>query len=156
MSKEAFDVLEDVKERNCENCDFRNEKYKILGCRLHNRQTRAGNCCSCHQFENEYKCHKRSFKYCEKCEVPISLKVLKELPSQICPDCLGYFEEGNDLEYPVSNETCKCGKKMYELSVKDADGYDIYEYLCTDPECDKKLIIQKCQHCEHESRWWEK
>jgi hypothetical protein len=44
---------------------------------------------------------------------------------------------------------------MHELKEREEGEYGIYEYLCTDPECDKKLIVQVCRHCEHEMRWWE-
>lgn len=52
--------LENLKERNCSNCYYRNEKYKILACRLHNRQVKPDFCCQLHWFgiEEEAKIKK--------------------------------------------------------------------------------------------------
>ena len=120
--------LETLTERNCGNCYHRNEKYKILGCKLHNKQTKLENCCSSHVFDLEQE---------EKQE-----------------------REEEGLDYPISGEMCECGKPMYDLgqrkiSLGNDDGYDYYDFLCTDEGCDKKLIIKVCQHCEHEMRWYE-
>lgn len=44
-------ALTEMKERNCGNCQYRNEKYKILGCKLQNKQTKQDYCCILHSFE---------------------------------------------------------------------------------------------------------
>jgi len=45
------DAINKLKERNCGNCLHRNEKYKILGCDLRNKQVKKHNSCSSHQFD---------------------------------------------------------------------------------------------------------
>jgi len=44
------DDLKQMKERNCGNCYHRNEKYKILGCKVHNKQVSKEHCCPIHVF----------------------------------------------------------------------------------------------------------
>lgn len=44
--------LEKMKERNCSNCYNRNEKHKILACKIHNKQVSPKYCCPLHTFES--------------------------------------------------------------------------------------------------------
>lgn len=43
--------LENMRERNCENCRYSNTKYKILTCKLLNKQTTKEYCCVLHFFK---------------------------------------------------------------------------------------------------------
>lgn len=45
--------LERLRERNCANCYHLNSKYKILGCKIHNRQITKDYCCVLHFFQLE-------------------------------------------------------------------------------------------------------
>jgi len=120
--------LDELKERNCGNCRHRNDKYKILGCSLLNKQTKKEKCCSLHlsDEENQGTDNKHS-------------------------------ENEDLLDYPISDEKCKCGKPMYELPKRDDffEDDEEYAYLCTDEDCNKKLIITVCKTCEHATTYWE-
>ena len=123
-------ALEKMKSRNCGNCHHRNERYKILGCDLHNKQVKKEFCCSSHSF-------------------PITDEIAqKEM-----------LEKENQLY--DSSEICKYCKKPMKLTKNgkrglfDDDNTWIYE--CHNEECEKqpKLIIDVCEECEDESRYWE-
>ena len=47
--------LEKMEERYCSNCHFQNDKYKILACKLHNKQVKFNHCCPLHHFKKRWK-----------------------------------------------------------------------------------------------------
>lgn len=53
------------------------------------------------------------------------------------------------------SEKCKCGKNMRSYREYQEDGFSYYEHVCQDESCDKKIIYQVCDNCEHETSWWE-
>jgi len=78
--------LENLRERNCSNCFWKNTKYKILTCKIHNRQINPNHCCQAHCFDDEVK--EKSVSYmatCPRCDNDYEIE--EEQSDIYCPYC---------------------------------------------------------------------